>query len=164
MGAVSRNQSAVEMSGGRHVKQPVQPGIFHSPHAPAYLQTVDMSGGRHVNDVQKLDDEFWSMRSTLFFDDLRGADALYRRLRSDLTSGKVRITCARTKSGATRFWHTQCTHCLQFNHVEYGHWACETPEDKARARQQLFLWHCPPIEGAPRIAPGAALPAGRPQV
>ena len=137
---------------------------FHSPQAPSDLQTVDISGGRPVPDVYKLDDEFASMRSTLFFDDHRGDEELHRRLRSDFLNGRVRIICARTKSGATRFWYTQCTHCLQFNHVEYGSRACQTPEDKARARQQLFLWHCPPIEGAPRIAPGAAFPAGRPSV
>ena len=114
-----------------------------------------------MHDVWKLDDEFSSIQSTLFFDDHRGADELHRRLRSDFSKGRIRIICARTKSGATRFWHTECTQCLQFNHVEYGSWACQTPEDKARARQQLFLWHCPPIETAPQTA---ALPAGKPQV
>ena len=137
---------------------------FHSQQASANLQRVDMSGGRQVPDVWQLDSEFSSMQATLFADDHRGEYELQNRLRSDFLAGRVRVVCARTRSGATRFWHTQCTHCLQFNHVEYGSWACQTPEDKARARQQLFLWHCPPIEGAPRIAPGAALPAGRPQV
>ena len=137
---------------------------FHSQQASANLQTVDISGGRQVPDVWQLDSEFSSMQATLFADDHRGEYELQNRLRSDFLAGRVRVVCARTRSGATRFWHTQCTHCLQFNHVEYGSWACQTPEDKARARQQLFLWHCPPIEGAPRIAPGAALPAGRPQV
>ena len=89
---------------------------------------------------------------------------MYWRLRSDLASGRVRITCARTKSGATRFWHTQCTHCQQRIHVDYGRWDCETPEDKAKARQRLFLWHFPTVESVPRIAPGAAFPAGRPSV
>ena len=137
---------------------------FHSQQASANLQRVDMSGGRQVPDVWQLDSEFSSMQATLFADDHSGEYELQNRLRSDFLAGRVRVVCARTRSGATRFWHTQCTHCLQFNHVEYGSWACQTPEDKARARQQLFLWHCPPIEGAPRIAPGAALPAGRPQV
>ena len=137
---------------------------FHSQQALANLQTVDISGGLPVHDPWQLDKEFSSMQATLFADDHRGDDELWGRLKSDFLNGKVSIVCARTHSGATRFWHTKCNHCLQFNHVEYGSWACKTLEDKARARQQLFLWHCPPIESAPQIAPGAALPAGRPQV
>ena len=137
---------------------------FHSQQALANPQTVDISGGQLVHDPWKFDNEFSSMQATLFADDHRGDDELWGRLKSDFLNGKVSIVCARTHSGATRFWHTKCNHCLQFNHVEYGSWACKTLEDKARARQQLFLWHCPPIESAPQIAPGAALPAGRPQV
>ena len=137
---------------------------FHSQQALANLQTVDISGGQLVHDPWQFDKEFSSMQATLFADDHRGDDELWGRLKSDFLNGKVSIVCARTHSGATRFWHTKCNHCLQFNHVEYGSWACKTLEDKARARQQLFLWHCPPIESAPQIAPGAALPAGRPQV
>ena len=137
---------------------------FHSPQASANLPTVELSGGRPVYDEWTLDNEFASMESTLFFDDTRGADELHSRLRSDFKNRRVKIICARTSSGSTRWWHTQCLHCLQFNHVEYGKWVCQTPEDKAKARQKLFLWHCPPIQSAPRIAPGAALPAGKPQV
>ena len=137
---------------------------FHSQQASANLQTVDISGGWQVHDVWQLDNEFRSLQATLFADDLRGAYELGQRLRTDFLNGRVRVVCSRTKSGANRFWNTQCTHCQQFKHVEYGSWACQTPEDRARARNQLFLWHCPPIESAPRIAPGAALPAGRPQV
>ena len=137
---------------------------FHSPQASANLPTVDLSGGRHVYDEYDLDNEFQSMFSTLFFDDARGADELHNRLRSDFKKGLVKIMCARTSSGATRWWHTQCLHCQQFNHVEYGRWVCTTPEDKVKARQKLFLWHCPPIQSAPPLAPGAAFPEGKPQV
>ena len=155
------DDQAMEVEVYRH---PHHQCSFHSPHPSMDAMTVDISGGRPVHDVWKLDDEFRSLRYHLFGCDDRGADELQERLRSDFVQGKVRILCARTTSGANRMWHTECTACRQFNHVEYGSWACQTPAEKAAKRQQMFLWHTPPIESAPRIAAGAALPAGRPTV
>ena len=137
---------------------------FHTQHTSREALTVDISGGIHVYDVWKLDDEFRSMKWNLFGSDDRGSDELYDRLRADFVQGRVRIICARTKSGANRFWHTECTCCGQFNHVAYGTWACQTPEAYHEARQQMFRWYNPPIQSAPRMAPGATLPAGRPAV
>ena len=146
-----------------------QPGgqqqcIFHTQHVSRNTMTVDISGGRPVTDVWQFDDEFKSMRHHLFGSDDRGADELCARLRSDFVQGKVRIVCARSSSGANRMWFCECTCCTQFNHVEYGTWACWTPESKAAKRQQMFNWHNPPIKSAPMIAPGDTLPAGRPTV
>ena len=143
---------------------PRQQCSFHTQHVSRHTMTVDISGGRPVHDVWQFDDEFKSMRHHLFGSDDRGADELCARLRSDFVQGKVRIVCARSSSGANRMWFCECTCCAQFNHVEYGTWACQTPESKAAKRQQMFNWHNPPIKSAPTIAPGDTLPAGRPTV
>ena len=106
-----------------------------------------MSGGRQVHSGDDLDNEMKSIQSTLFSGDLTGLNSLWYRLSADFAAGLVRIKACRTAAG--RFFHVECTSCGEFVHVAFSHWDVQGPRCLEQARQRLFSWFYPAIEGAP---------------